>query len=38
MEVVDAIAAVPTTRKGSYENVPTTAVVIKKATLVHAKK
>jgi peptidyl-prolyl cis-trans isomerase B (cyclophilin B) len=38
MDVVDAIAAVPTTRKGSYENVPTTAVVIKKATLVHAKK
>jgi len=38
MDVVDAIAAVPTTRKGSYENVPTTAVVIKKATIVHAKK
>jgi hypothetical protein len=29
---------VPTTRKGSYENVPVEAVVIKKATLVHAKK
>ena len=38
METVDAIAQVPTTRKGSYENVPTTAVVIKKATVVHAKK
>jgi cyclophilin family peptidyl-prolyl cis-trans isomerase len=38
METVDAIAAVPTTRKGSYENVPVEAVVIKKATLVHAKK
>jgi cyclophilin family peptidyl-prolyl cis-trans isomerase len=38
MEAVDAIAAVPTTNKGSYQNVPTTAVVIKKATLVHAAK
>jgi peptidyl-prolyl cis-trans isomerase B (cyclophilin B) len=38
MEAVDAIAAVPTTSKGSYQDVPTQAVVIKKATLVHAKK
>ena len=38
MDVVDAIAQVPTGRKGSYENVPAQAVVIKKATIVHAKK
>jgi cyclophilin family peptidyl-prolyl cis-trans isomerase len=38
METVDAIAAVPTSRKGSYENVPVEAVVVKKATLIHAKK
>ena len=38
MDVVDAIAAVPTTSKGMYENVPAEAVVIKKATVVHAKK
>ena len=38
METVDAIAQVPTTNKGSYQNVPVQAVVIKKATLVHAKK
>src|SRR5436190_2719415 len=38
METVDAIAAVPTTRKGANENVPVEAVVIKKATLVHAAK
>jgi len=38
MDVVDAIAQVPTTRKGSYENVPAQAVVIKKASVVHAKK
>ncbi len=38
MDTVDAIAAVATTRKGSYENVPTTPVVIKKASVVHAKK
>src|SRR6476646_10290519 len=38
MDTVDAIAAVPTTRKGMYENVPVEAVVIKKATLVHGAK
>jgi len=38
METVDAIAAVPTGRKGSYTDVPTVTVVIKKATLVHAAK
>ncbi|MEA2600354.1 MAG: peptidyl-prolyl cis-trans isomerase [Acidobacteriota bacterium] len=35
MDVVDAIAQVPTGRKGMYENVPSQAVVIKKATVVH---
>jgi peptidyl-prolyl cis-trans isomerase A (cyclophilin A) len=29
MEVVDAIAGVPTTSKGMYENIPTQPVVIK---------
>jgi len=38
MGVVDAIAQVPTTNKGTYQNVPAQAVVIKKATIVHAKK
>jgi peptidyl-prolyl cis-trans isomerase B (cyclophilin B) len=38
MDVVDVIAAVPTTRKGMYENVPVEAVIIKKASLVHAPK
>ncbi|HEX3555931.1 MAG TPA: peptidylprolyl isomerase [Thermoanaerobaculia bacterium] len=38
LDVVDAIAQVPTGRKGSYENVPAQPVVIKKATIVHAKK
>ena len=33
MDVVEKIRAVPTTRKGMFENVPATPVVIKKATL-----
>jgi peptidyl-prolyl cis-trans isomerase B (cyclophilin B) len=33
LEVVDKIAAVPTTRKGHYDDVPVTPVVIKKARL-----
>jgi peptidyl-prolyl cis-trans isomerase A (cyclophilin A) len=36
MDVVDAIAAVPTGTVGGYQNVPTQAVVIKKAELVAA--
>jgi peptidyl-prolyl cis-trans isomerase A (cyclophilin A) len=36
MEVVDKIAAVPTTRRGQFENVPEVAVVIKKAREVPA--
>jgi peptidyl-prolyl cis-trans isomerase B (cyclophilin B) len=37
MDVVDAIAQLPTTTKGMYENVPTQAVVIQKATVLSAK-
>jgi peptidyl-prolyl cis-trans isomerase A (cyclophilin A) len=33
MDVVEKIRNVPTTTKGMFENVPTTPVVIKKATL-----
>jgi peptidyl-prolyl cis-trans isomerase A (cyclophilin A) len=33
LDVVDRIKAVPTTTKGPYENVPSTDVVIRKATL-----
>jgi peptidyl-prolyl cis-trans isomerase A (cyclophilin A) len=33
MDVVDAIAKVPTAAKGPHQNVPTTAVVIRKASL-----
>jgi peptidyl-prolyl cis-trans isomerase B (cyclophilin B) len=36
MEVVDAIAQVPTTTKGDYANVPTQPVVIQKATVLSA--
>ncbi len=36
MDVVDKIAAVPTTRRGQYENVPEVAVVIKQAREVKA--
>jgi peptidyl-prolyl cis-trans isomerase A (cyclophilin A) len=36
MDVVDKIAAVPTTRRGPYENVPEVAVVIKQAREVQA--
>jgi peptidyl-prolyl cis-trans isomerase A (cyclophilin A) len=32
MDVVDRIKAAPTTSKGGHQNVPTTAIVIKKAT------
>jgi peptidyl-prolyl cis-trans isomerase B (cyclophilin B) len=35
MDVVDAIAQVPTGSKGMYENVPSQPVVLKKATVVH---
>jgi peptidyl-prolyl cis-trans isomerase B (cyclophilin B) len=35
MEVVDAIAKVPTGRRGGMENVPTQAVTIDKATVVN---
>ncbi|HEX4964250.1 MAG TPA: peptidylprolyl isomerase [Thermoanaerobaculia bacterium] len=38
MDVVDAIAQVPTGNKGMFQNVPTQVVTIKKATVVHAKK
>ena len=38
MDVVDAIAQVPTATKGMYEAVPVTPVVIKKATVVAATK
>lgn len=38
MDVVDAIAQVPTATKGMYEAVPVTPVVIKKASVVTASK
>jgi cyclophilin family peptidyl-prolyl cis-trans isomerase len=38
MEVVDKIAAVPTTRKGHHDDVPVTAVVLQKARLEGAAK
>jgi peptidyl-prolyl cis-trans isomerase B (cyclophilin B) len=38
MDVVDAIAQVPTGHKGGMGDVPTQAIVIKKATVVHAHK
>jgi cyclophilin family peptidyl-prolyl cis-trans isomerase len=34
MEVADAIVAVPTTRKGPYDDVPTEPIVIRKASVV----
>ncbi|HEY0513522.1 MAG TPA: peptidylprolyl isomerase [Thermoanaerobaculia bacterium] len=38
MDVVDAIAQVPTTTKGTYGNVPVQAVVIQKASILPAAK
>lgn len=38
MEVVDAIAAVPTTTKGPYANVPSQPIVVQKATVLPAAK
>jgi len=38
MDVVDAIAQVPTATKGMYENVPTQPVVIQKVTVLSAPK
>lgn len=38
MDVVDAIAQVPTATKGMYENVPTQPVVIQKVTVLSASK
>ena len=38
MDVVDAIAAVPTTTKGPYANVPTQPIVVQKATVLPAAK
>jgi peptidyl-prolyl cis-trans isomerase B (cyclophilin B) len=38
MDVVDAIAQVPTATKGMYENVPTQPVVIQKVTVLSAAK